>query len=103
MLSVPNVFSHWRPWNIQHGSAWLDMLALLAGSAVLGGLVLRFETLGPWGGRDIDIRYGVESHFERKNCSKAQKRRLCTLLAANTQLASRENGEFLRLLISSPS
>ena len=43
------------------------MLALLAsGTAVLGGPIPRFGALRAWDSRDIDIRYGVESHFERK-------------------------------------
>ena len=43
------------------------MLALLAsGTAVLGGPMPRLGALRALGSRVIDIRYGVESHFERE-------------------------------------
>ena len=49
------------------------MLALLAsGTAVLSGPMPRFGALSAWYSRDIDIRYGVESHFEREYRFKAR-------------------------------
>jgi hypothetical protein len=69
----------------KRSSAWLDVL-VLAGSADVLGLVARVGALGAWVTGDINIRYGVESHFERESCSEAQKQRLCTLLVANTRL-----------------
>ena len=56
-----------------------------ANSDVLSGLVVRFGALGAWGSRDINIRYGVESHLGVK-AAEVLKLRVWALLVANTRV-----------------